>query len=149
MHVPHFEQELSYSCLPACVRMVAAFYSVELSEATFRTLLKTRPAGTSPVQVMLHLPEIGLTAQVQMASLSMLQAHIAAGRPCIVHLWTEPLPHWQTPVIHAVTVVDVTDSEVAIHDPVFADAPKMVPLNLFLQAWSVTDHLMIVVTPNV
>ena len=86
MNVPHFEQELSYSCLPACIRMVAAFYGIELSEAALRTLLKTRSAGTSPVQVMLRLPEIGMSAQVQPSSLSMLQAHIAAGQPCIVHL---------------------------------------------------------------
>ena len=40
--------------------------------------LKTRSAGTSPVQAVLRLPEIGMSAQVQPASLSMLQAHIAA-----------------------------------------------------------------------
>lgn len=145
MRVPHFEQELSYSCLPACVRMVAAFYGVEQSEAALRTLLKTRPAGTSPVQLMLRLPEIGMSAQVHMGSLSMLQAQITAGQPCIVHLWTEPLPHWHTPVIHAVTVVAITDVEVTIHDPAFADAPQKVPLPLFLQAWSATDYLLIIV----
>ena len=80
MRVPHFEQELSYSCLPACIRMVAAFYGVEQSEAALRALLKTRPAGTSPVQAMLRLPEI-------------------------------------------------------------------VPLPLFLQAWSATDYLLVVVSP--
>ena len=26
MNVPHFRQELDYSCLPACVRMVLAYY---------------------------------------------------------------------------------------------------------------------------
>ncbi len=147
MRVPHFEQELSYSCLPACIRMVAAYYSMEQSEAALRTLLKTRPAGTSPVQAMLHLPEIGMSAQVHMGSLSLLQAQIAAGQPCIVHLWTESLPYWQASVIHAVVVVAITDSEVRIHDPAFADAPKIVPLSLFLQAWSATDYLLVVVAP--
>jgi len=147
MRVPHFEQELTYSCLPACVRMVAAFYGVERSEAALRTLLKTRPAGTSPVQVMLRLPEIGMNAQVHMGSLLTLQAQIASGQPCIVHLWTEPLPYWRTSVIHAVTVVAMTESEVTIHDPAFADAPKKVPISLFLQAWSETDYLMLVISP--
>ena len=147
MRVSHFEQELSYSCLPACIRMVAAYYGVEQSEAALRTLLKTRPAGTSPVQAMLRLPEIGMSAQVHMGSLSMLQAQIAAGQPCIVHLWTEPLPHWLASVIHAVVVVEITDSDVVIHDPAFADMPKIVPLPLFLQAWSATDYLLVVVSP--
>jgi ABC-type bacteriocin/lantibiotic exporter with double-glycine peptidase domain len=126
--------------------MVAAFYGVEQSEASLRILLKTRPAGTSPVQAMLRLPEIGINAQLHMGSLSMLQAQITAGRPCIVHLWTEPLPHWQTAVIHAVTVVNITTAEVTIHDPAFATAPQMVPLPQFLQAWSATDYLMIVLS---
>jgi ABC-type bacteriocin/lantibiotic exporter with double-glycine peptidase domain len=127
--------------------MVVSFYGVEQSEAALRILLKTRPAGTSPVQAMLRLPEIGMNAHLHMGSLSMLQAQITAGQPCIVHLWTESLPHWQISVIHAVTVVDITDFEVTIHDPAFADAPKLVPLPQFLQAWSATDYLMIVITP--
>ena len=28
MNVPHFEQELDYSCLAACTRMVLAFFSM-------------------------------------------------------------------------------------------------------------------------
>lgn len=68
MHVPHFEQELDYSCLPACVRMVLAFYGYECIEGELRALLKTRPGGTSPVQVMWRLPELGFEAYVQSGS---------------------------------------------------------------------------------
>jgi len=58
MNVPHFEQELDYSCLAACTRMVLAFFSAERTEAELRALLKTRPGGTSPVNLMLRLPRL-------------------------------------------------------------------------------------------
>jgi len=32
MHVSHLEQELDYSCLAACVRMVLAFYDCERTD---------------------------------------------------------------------------------------------------------------------
>ena len=57
MNVPHIQQEREYSCLPACVRMVLAFYGEHYSEGELRRLLKTRVTGTSPASVMLNLPE--------------------------------------------------------------------------------------------
>lgn len=148
MNVPHFEQELHYSCLPACVRMVLAYYGRTVPEAELRTLLKTRVSGTSPVQVMLRLPEIGVDAVVQMASLSVLQQHLENGRPCIVHLWTEPLPYWQDAVIHAVTVTELTDSQVLVNDPAFSSGSMMISREQFLQAWAATDHLLLVIQPT-
>ena len=32
MNVPHFEQELDYSCLAACTRMVLAFWGAKHTE---------------------------------------------------------------------------------------------------------------------
>jgi len=51
MNVPHFQQELDYSCLAACVRMVLAFYDSQHTESELRGLLKTRPGGTGPANV--------------------------------------------------------------------------------------------------
>ncbi len=109
MRVPHLEQELDYSCLPACVRMVLAFYGHKCAEAELRILLKTRPGGTSPLQVMWRLPELRFEAHVQTGSQPILRETLAAGRPCIVHVWTQPLTHWQEEVIHALVVTDITE----------------------------------------
>lgn len=147
MHVPHFEQELDYSCLAACVRMVLAFYGHEHTEAELRGLLKTRPGGTSPVQVMRRLPELGFNAWVQTGSQQLLREHLTAGRLCIVHVWTQPLPHWEEGVIHALVVVELTEQEVSVHDPVLPTGPTVVPLDTFLCAWAATDYLTIVIEP--
>jgi len=90
MNVPHFEQELDYSCLAACARMVLAFLGAEYTEAELRALLKTRPGGTSPVNLMLRLPALGFTADVQTGSQPELRQYVEAGHPCIVHVWTPP-----------------------------------------------------------
>ena len=148
MNVPHYEQELDYSCLPACVRMVMAYYGQEKTESELRTLLKTRPGGTSPVQVMLRLPEMGFEATIQMASKPVLQAYLEAGQPVIVHVWTELLPHWQGGLIHALTILEWSDSSVVVNDPAFAEAPIDIPTDIFLRAWAATDHLTIFIQPT-
>jgi len=147
MHVPHLEQELDYSCLTACVRMVLAFYGCERTEAELRALLKTRPGGTSPVQVMWRLPELGFDAYVQTGSQPILNEYLSAGRPCIVHVWTQPLPYWEDKVIHALVVVDLTEKGVLVHDPALPAGPTAIPLDAFLHAWAATDYLTIAIRP--
>jgi hypothetical protein len=52
LNVPHFQQELEYSCVAACVRMVLAHYGDNRSEAEVRLLLDTQPTGTRAGNVM-------------------------------------------------------------------------------------------------
>src|SRR5712675_2208307 len=46
LNVPHFQQELEYSCVAACVRVVLAHYGDIRTEADLRLLLDTQPTGT-------------------------------------------------------------------------------------------------------
>lgn len=148
MNVPHFPQERDYSCLPACVRMVLAFFGHQRSEGELRRLLKTRVTGTSPANVMLQLPNIGFDASVFDSSQSFLRERLSAGQPCIVHLWTEPLPHWHEAVIHAVVVTDFGDETVLINDPVLEAPSTAVSWAAFLASWAATDHTLILITPR-
>lgn len=146
MNVPLIQQEREYSCLPACVRMVLAFYGEHRSEDELRRLLKTRVTGTSPANLMLNLPDIGFDASVFNGSLTLLRDHIADRAPCIVHLWTAPLPHWDDSVIHAVVVTEMTEDTVVTNDPALEMPAVAIPLSAFLDAWSATDHTLILVT---
>ena len=148
MHVPHYEQELDYSCLATCVRMVLAFYGSEHTEAKLRGLLRTRPGGTSPANVIFRLPDLGFNAHVQTGSQAILRENLAAGYPCIVHVWTAPLLHWDEEVIHALVVVDLTEDSALAHDPALATGPTSVPLDAFLRAWAATDYLTLVIRPS-
>ncbi len=148
MNVPHFEQELDYSCLAACTRMVLAFFGAEHDEAELRALLKTRPGGTSPVNLMLRLPALGFTADVQTGSQSTLRQYVEMGYPCIVHVWTPPLPHWDNEAIHALVVTEISEGSVYAHDPAFPTGPTAIPMPAFLRAWAVVNYLMIVIQPE-
>ena len=48
LSVPHFKQELPYSCMAACVRMVLAHYRRDASEDEYRQLLGTSPYSAPP-----------------------------------------------------------------------------------------------------
>ena len=60
-NVPHFKQELRYSCIPACARMVLAFFGSQHTEAELRALMKTDPSGT-PVRRLTELTHLGFAA---------------------------------------------------------------------------------------
>jgi ABC-type bacteriocin/lantibiotic exporter with double-glycine peptidase domain len=147
MNVPHLPQELDYSCLAACVRMVLAFYGSARTESELRGLLKTRPGGTSPANVLLRLPSLGFNAEFPDASLSYLQEQMLAGHPCIVHVWTLPLPHWKDKAIHALVVCDVTEETVWVNDPILASGPTAVPRETFMRAWAATGYVTLLITP--
>src|SRR5512135_1367769 len=101
--------------------MALAFYRRDIAEGELRGLLKTRPGRTSPANILLRLPALGFSVEIPDASLAYLREQIRAGRPCIVHVWTPPLPYWTDEAIHAVVVVDVTEQAVSVHDPVLND----------------------------
>lgn len=147
MIVPHFQQELDYSCLPACVRMVLAFYQREVAEGELRGLFKTRPGGTSPANLLLRLPALGFNVEFPDASLSYVREQIRARHPCIVHVWTPPLPHWTAEAIHALVVVDVAEQAVLAHDPVLNAGPTSIALEHFIPAWASAGYVMVVITP--
>jgi ABC-type bacteriocin/lantibiotic exporter with double-glycine peptidase domain len=146
MNVPHFQQELDYSCLAACVRMVLAFYGSTHTESELRGLLKTRPGGTSPANVLFRLPSLGFTAELPDASLSYLREQVQAEHPCIVHVWTPPLPHWKDEAIHALVVCDVTQETVWVNDPVLSSGPTAIPREAFVRAWAATGYVALVIT---
>jgi ABC-type bacteriocin/lantibiotic exporter with double-glycine peptidase domain len=145
MNVPHYRQEQANSCLPACVRMALAYLGTESDESSLRRLLRTRRVGTSPVRVMLELPRIGFQAIVLDGTMQVLAEYLAAGRPCIVHLWTEYLDYWQEAVIHAVVVTEVAEDQVTVNDPVFAEGGKQIQRDRFVDAWRSAGYLLMVV----
>jgi ABC-type bacteriocin/lantibiotic exporter with double-glycine peptidase domain len=141
--VPHLPQELDYSCTPACVRMVLAFYGQQVTESQLRALFKARPSGASLVNVLLRLPELGYTASVYSASLFELERNIEKGIPCIVQVWTEHLSYWQSAWMHDLVVVGIEGDAMLVNDPAFPDAPKAVAKSEFERAWAAADRLLI------
>jgi len=149
VHLPHRQQEHSYSCLAACARMLLAAHDIEKSEAELRRLLKTRASvGTHPVN-LLWLEQFGLAVSWPCAaSLDDLYTQIESNKPCIAFVWSSDLLYWEEVdeigYLHAVIVVGFSETGVLVHDPALPDGPTEVPILDFLRAWKRSGHLVAV-----
>src|SRR5262249_49338937 len=87
LNVPHFKQELPYSCVAAVVRMVLAYHGQVRSEAELRQLLGTQPTGT-PARNLMAIASLGFDVQLASSNLSLLRDALTAGFPPIVFIDT-------------------------------------------------------------
>ncbi len=109
-NVPHFKQEFHYSCIPACARMVLAFFGKQHTEAELRTLMKTSPNGT-PVRRLTWLTHLGFDVDFPTTDLAGLAAYLTSGIPPIALLSTAALAYWPQSCDHVAVVVQVDDTQ--------------------------------------
>jgi ABC-type bacteriocin/lantibiotic exporter with double-glycine peptidase domain len=147
LNVPHSKQEFHYSCIPACARMVLAFFGQQRTEAELRTLMKTGPSGT-PVRRLTVLTHLGFAVDFLTTDIAGLTAYLTSGIPPIALLATAALPYWSQSCDHVAVVVGVDDSWVYLSDPYFDSAPQRVSHPDFLLAWSPNASTVAVVRPR-
>lgn len=148
LKIPHYEQELNNSCLPACVRMVLAYFGIEKSEQSIRILLKTKPAGTNPVNLT-NLRNWDIDTILSSSNLDELQNNLLQEHPAIALLWTGILSYWDSnkylDYLHAVVVVGYDKENILVNDPAFSNYPKTIPTDEFLEAWSYSQQMLILI----
>jgi len=118
LKIPHYQQEFESSCLAACVRMILEYSGKSLLEKDLRKLLKTKPTGTSPINI--H--------------------HISSLGP-IVFIWREP-------ILHAVVVIGYNKNtdHLYINDPAEIQGTKEIDMTTFSEAWSYSNQLTATLT---
>src|SRR5438552_2894338 len=99
LNVPHFQQELEYSCLAACVRMVLAYYGDIRTEAELRVLLDTQSTGTRAGNVM-RLSGPAFEVYLRPSNLVELQKTLADQQPAVIFLKTGALEYWTLDIFH-------------------------------------------------
>ncbi len=146
--VPHFRQEHGNSCLPACAKMVLSFCGADFAEGVLRKLLKTKPAGTNPFNVT-HLKELGFEARISFSSLEELKSFLSQRKPSIVLLWTGALGYWNSTeyfdYLHSVVAVGFDREGIFVNDPAFSNHPITIPVAEFLEAWSYSQQMLVIV----
>jgi ABC-type bacteriocin/lantibiotic exporter with double-glycine peptidase domain len=147
LNVPHFQQELDYSCVAACVRMVLAHYGDLRSEADLRTLLDTQPTGSRAGNVM-RLSGPVFEVYLRPSNLAELQAVLAENQPAIVFLKTGAREYWSMDIFHTVVLIGLDTMTVALHDPYFATAPQSPSLQSFEKAWAATGQFAAFIRPR-
>jgi ABC-type bacteriocin/lantibiotic exporter with double-glycine peptidase domain len=142
--VPAYKQSRDGRCLPACARMILAYFDDERSEDDLARLLQSRSFGTAANHIRL-ISRLGYTVTFEQGTEADLQRHLARNLPCIIFLKTDTLPHWATEDSHAAVLVGVTPELVYLNDPAFDQNPQAVPLPNFLLAWSEFDYAYAVI----
>jgi ABC-type bacteriocin/lantibiotic exporter with double-glycine peptidase domain len=147
LNVPHFRQELDYSCVAACVRMVLAHYGDVRSEADLRSLLDTQPTGTRAGNVM-RLSGPAFEVYLRPSNLAELQAVLANNQPAIVFLKTGALEYWNMDIFHTAVLIGLDAMTIALDDPYFAAAPQVTSLQSFERAWAETGQFAAFIRPR-
>lgn len=147
LNVPHFQQELDYSCVAACVRMVLAHYSDVRSEADLRILLDTQPTGTRAGNVV-RVSGPAFEVYLRPSNLTELQSLLADNQPAIVFLKTGALEYWSMDIFHTAVVIGLDAMTVALDDPYFATAPQLTSLQSFEKAWAETGQFAALIRPR-
>ncbi len=132
MTPPFYPQETGESCVPACIRMVLAYWGVELTESYLRDCCLTTSLGTSFIDAASCIRQLDLKADsITNATISDLRLWLVDGYFPVVSLNLFPLTtKWAA---HAVVVVAVGESTVTYLDPLWGQRTSdLVP---FEQAW--------------
>ncbi|MBI3959964.1 MAG: C39 family peptidase [Chloroflexi bacterium] len=145
--VPLYSQSRPGTCLPACARMVLAYFDHTISEESIGRVLGTRHAGT-PVPNITRLSSLGFSVRYAALTESDVQLQLQAEQPLICRLWTVMLDYWPTDTPHVAVVVGYDDRYVYLNDPAFPDAPQRVLWDGFLAAWEEYDCMAAIIQPS-
>jgi ABC-type bacteriocin/lantibiotic exporter with double-glycine peptidase domain len=141
---PFYAQETPDSCLPACLRMVLATRGLRFPERQLRRLCNCRPMiGTVSTDVVRAAQQLGCVDSVEDRSLSLMDLRDAVREGCypIVGVNLRRLRGIWSP--HAQVVVEITSTQVRIHDPLLGRL-RLASLT-FEGAWADADYLTILV----
>lgn len=147
LNVPHCQQELDYSCIAACARMVLAHYGDVRTETDLRSLLDTQPTGTRAGNVM-RLSSESFEVYLRASNFTELQSALADNQPVIVFLKTGGLKYWSMDIFHTAVVIGLDAMTVALDDPYFATAPQSSSLHSFEKAWAETGQFAAFIRPR-
>ena len=143
--LPHFEQSRDGMCLPACTRMMLAYWGQTLSESRIAKILGTKAFGT-PISNIERLQQQGYQIEFGSLTVEQLKGHLLNNHPVIVRVWTAMLDYWQAEATsHVVVVVGFDDNRVYLNDPALPQAPQSTSWDSFLAAWAEFDETSVVI----
>lgn len=127
--------------------MVSAFYGRPEYQGDLARWLGTTEIGT-PARNVNRLESRGFRVVYQEGSLQFLIDALERDTPCIVFLRTGELPYWTLDTAHAVILAGLEGEQAYLYDPVFPDAPKVIPIDALMLAWSSFDYAVATLKPT-
>lgn len=137
--LPLFAQELSTSCVAACVRMALAALGFSLTESEIRSRCGHSGLGMRLNQVATGLAD--LPVEVEYHTDWNTDDLNEALRRSIFPIVGIDLRHVEGLfAFHAVIVANVTGEQMIVHDPLNAQSPRNISLRAFDEAWESADR---------
>lgn len=114
LKVPYFKQDTDYSCGPACLQMVFAYYHKRASEVSLIQQLRTNgKIGTTPGWMISIVRKYGFYAYVSNdSSFEEIRYFLDIGKPVVVY-FVEPVTHDD----HYAVVVGMENGNIILNDP--------------------------------
>lgn len=137
------KQETTYSCVPACLRMVFSGFGLDLSEERLRELCDcTALFGTDALRAVEAARSLGYAGAAKYTlSYDELRRLVEDGRNPIAFLSLEAIGG--TEESHAVVVVEAGDATVTVYDPLYGE--RAISQQSFSTAWATRRNLMILI----
>jgi ABC-type bacteriocin/lantibiotic exporter with double-glycine peptidase domain len=147
LNVPHFRQELDYSCVAACVRMVLAHLGELRTEAELRSILDTQPTGTRAGNIM-RIAGPAFEVYLRSSNSTELEKVLAENQPPIVFLQTSSLEYWNMDIFHTAVLIGLDSAQAVLNDPYSGTAPQTASRQSFEKAWSQTGQFTAFIRPR-
>ncbi len=139
---PFFNQELKYSCVPACLRMVLASFGLNLTEPELREMCDCTVFGTDALKAVDAVRRLGFANSVKHnLQFSELRTLVENGHFPIAYVNLEPIDVFDDE--HALVVTQISDVAVSVHDPLRGE--REIPIESFLSAWRIQRNLIILI----
>lgn len=146
----HFKQENKASCVPAAARIVLNYLGVKIdSEAYLRKILKTRITGTNIFNLgyLKDEKQWDVDVRSELGTLAELERLLKNSKaPVIVLVDTLFLDYWDISTAHVLVVVGYDEDNIVVNDPFFENQEIKIPKTIFIQAWSVFQNLMVIIS---
>lgn len=128
--------------------MVLDYYRMGIQYQQLQRILKTTADGT-PFTNLTLLATRSLAVVIENEfeqPLALLETYLARSVPIILSVDTAHLPYWTEETDHAVVAAGIDGDFVALFDPWFPDAPKVVKRVYVESAWLESAFLYSVIT---
>lgn len=145
--LPLFAQELTTSCIAACVRMVLADLGLSLTEAEIRHRCGHSKVGMRLNEVpggLKDLP-VAVAYETEWGIDDLIEA---------VHIGLKPVVGIDLRAVdgifafHAIVLAGITAYEVSVHDPQYMEGPRSISIDTFGLAWFGADAEAVIIAPE-
>jgi ABC-type bacteriocin/lantibiotic exporter with double-glycine peptidase domain len=142
---PRFhKQETTYSCVPACLRIVLSSFDIAIPEAELRDRCDCTPFGTEALKAVDVARALGFSNTIK-ATLNFdeLVEQLEAGYYPIILVNLLPIDGIKD--AHAIVSLEAKPNYVKVYDPLKGE--RILPTSTLMTAWTMMSNLTILVIP--